>query len=387
MHLLLIPSWYSTPANPIRGSFFREQAVMLRKAGHTVTLLAPPTKLRSRHGLQESLAGWRTPPAVTLSDADGLMTYRLDWWGWRGLLSRPARGDLALRLFDRICAERGKPNILHGHSILYGGWLAAYIGARRSIPAVLTEHSSLFIRRLIWPDQWSLIRAALHGVQHRFAVSQALADALRRYAPDQPIEVLANPVDLDFFAYQPPPPAPPFAFALLAGLNPNKGVDVLLRAFAALGAETAILRIAGDGTERRRLERLAAELGLTGRVEFLGRLPREGARDLIQRSHAVISASYVETFGVTLIEAFACGRPVVATRSGGPAFLVEPRNGILTPPGDAVALAAALRQMMNDYSRYDGAAIRAGCAARYGAAAIVGRLESVYRELSGNERI
>jgi glycosyltransferase involved in cell wall biosynthesis len=163
-------------------------------------------------------------------------------------------------------------------------------------------------------------------------------------------------------------------------------VDVLLKAFAqACRGQAVRLRIAGEGSERAKLERLRDQLQLSDQVQFIGRLTRPEARDLIQGSHAVVSSSYVETFGVTLIEAFACGRPVVATRSGGPTFLVNAHNGILTTPGDVNGLAAALQSMIADYQRFDPAAIRAACADQYGAAAVVRRLEAVYEQVRGNE--
>ncbi len=156
----------------------------------------------------------------------------------------------------------------------------------------------------------------------------------------------------------------------------------MLRAFAgAFRGRQVIVRIAGDGAERQKLEGLAGELGIREQVEFLGRIPREAVRDLLHRTHALISSSYVETFGLTIIEAFASGRPVVATRSGGADALIDENNGLLVPAGDETALSAALRTMTETYARYNPEAIRTDCLSRYSEAVIVRQLEAIYESV------
>jgi teichuronic acid biosynthesis glycosyltransferase TuaC len=90
----------------------------------------------------------------------------------------------------------------------------------------------------------------------------------------------------------------------------------------------------------------------------------------------------VETFGVALVEALSCGLPVVATRCGGPDDIVEPSQGVLVPPGDVDALAKACLGMRAGWSGYDRTQIRQRCVERFGEAAIVGRLDEVYRRVA-----
>ena len=166
MHILFIPSWYSTPDNPIRGSFFRDQALALAKAGHQVGILVPPSRLRTWHGLRQMRHNWRHPSYVLEVELDaGLAIYRIPWWGWKGTLLRSERAALGLAAFDRYCQEQGQPDIVHGQSLLYGGYLAAVIKRQRGIPAVVTEHSSVYIRGPILPDQRPAL--ALHAPEPR----------------------------------------------------------------------------------------------------------------------------------------------------------------------------------------------------------------------------
>ncbi len=384
MHILIIPSWYNTPAEPIRGSFFRDQALALQKAGHRVGILVAPAKLRSLHGLDEVWHNFRRAnTAITVEDDSGIMIYRMPWWGWWPSLYPWVRGDLGLRIFDHYCQEQGTPDILHGQSVLYGGYLAAYIGHHRRIPSVMTEHSTTFLRKLILPGQGWFISYTLRHLDRRLAVQLPLARALNRFAPEQQIDILPNVVDTDFFTAGPDaPPDQPFVFSVICRLVRHKRIDVLLRALArAFQSQPVHLNIGGDGKQRAAWEQLAQQLGIAAQVTFLGALSREAVRDLIRRSHAVVSSSDVETFGITLIEAMACGKPVISTRSGGPELFVTESNGLLVPTGDPAALAEAMAQLVRDYARFDPAAIRASIVARFSEAAFIEQTEQIYQEL------
>lgn len=128
-------------------------------------------------------------------------------------------------------------------------------------------------------------------------------------------------------------------------LSAEKGMDVLLRAFARMRTPDARLMIGGDGPERGRLQRLADRLGCAARVEFLGRTPGPGA--VFGRARVAAIPSYTEAFGMTTVEALAHGLPVVATDCDGPReILEENRYGRLVPVGDAEALAAALDEAL-----------------------------------------
>lgn len=387
MHILVIPSWYTTARNPIRGSFFREQALALQKTGHTVGLLVPPSRLRTLNGLREMMSSWqRSASAPDIARDSGLMIYRLPWWGWTASIIPSRRCELVLAAFDRYCREQGRPDIIHAHSVLYGGYVAVAIRQAHDIPVVLTEHASTYLSPLwIMPDQRPRIRHTLLHTDANLAVSAALARALESCAPGAHVDVINNIVDTEVF--RPPdeePPRAPFTFAIIARLLRNKGHAGLMRAFAAaFRGQPARLLIGGDGPQRRLLERLAGQLEVADQIEFLGALDRQQVRLALWRSHTVVSASRFETFGLTLAEAMACGRPVIATRSGGPESFVTPETGLLVPVGDGAALADAMRQMVKDYDRYNPAHIRAYSIENFSEAAIVHRLETIYRAVIG----
>lgn len=132
-----------------------------------------------------------------------------------------------------------------------------------------------------------------------------------------------------------------------------KGVDVLVLAFAQLVDEQpdARLRIVGSGDARDDLAQLARSLGVGGAVEFAGELHGPQLVQAYQQARALVlpSLTEAESFGMTLLEAMAAGRPVVGSAVGGIPEVVDPEvTGLLVPPGDPDALAAACRRLLTD---------------------------------------
>lgn len=135
--------------------------------------------------------------------------------------------------------------------------------------------------------------------------------------------------------------------AFAGRLGPQKALGTALEALARVDDVT--LAVAGDGPECGALERRADELGVAGRVRFLGSLAREGVLRLFRAADASVLPSAWENFPHTVVEALAVGCPVVATAVGGvPEIVRDGENGLLVPPGDAAALADALARVFSD---------------------------------------
>lgn len=167
-----------------------------------------------------------------------------------------------------------------------------------------------------------------------------------------------------------------------------KGAEYAIAALAQLRADPApVLALAGDGPYRADLERRARDLGVADRVVFLGAWPHEAMPDLYPAVDLVVGASFVnETFGISLCEALACERPVVASAFGGFREVVRHgETGLLVPPQDPAALAAALDVLLADPDRRRALA-RAGrvdVIARFSWPAVVERVLVAYMEAVG----
>ena len=193
-----------------------------------------------------------------------------------------------------------------------------------------------------------------------------------------------------------PAPAPP-AFGDRDGLRRRLGLDGVALAFAgrltaqkslpllleAVGrAEGVTLTIAGEGPERGAVEAGVRRLGLEDRVRLLGPLSRDGVLELFHAADGTVLSSGWENFPHSVVESLAVGTPVLATRAGGVAEVVEDgRNGLLVEPGDADALAAAIRRYFEDDDLR--ARLRAAAApsvAEYAPERVYARLEAILRD-------
>ena len=161
--------------------------------------------------------------------------------------------------------------------------------------------------------------------------------------------VIYNGVNLEDFA-APAPFAHPKPYVLGIGrFVPNKGFDVLIRAFAKARMPSHDLLLAGDGTERGPLERLAHDLGLRDNIKFLGRVDRPTAVSLFHGCSFFVLPSRDEPQGIVNLEAMAAGKAIIATQVGGvPEMVTDGENGLLVPAGAPDALASALERLGGD---------------------------------------
>ena len=338
-----------------------------------------------------------------------------------------ARGKIenAGRMLWSTSAARGidevltafRPDVVHLHNVYHQ--LSPSIlrpVARRAIPAVMTLHDY----KLACPTYRFLDRGALCEacVPRRFwnaalracngsRAASAMAGLelgvhtlTRAYAPvgrfvcpsrfleskmragrvfPERLRWLPNFVDVERWR---PKGAPGSGAAFAGRLSDEKGVDVAIRAIAKIPGAT--LEIAGDGPARPSLESLAAELGVTDRVRFRGRLATDELGEMLRGAAvAVVPSRWYENQPLAVLEAFSCGLPVVGTALGGIPELIEPGvDGARVPPDDPDALAAAIRPFLDEpaLAFTMGKAGRAKAERDHGPARHLERLFGVYDE-------
>jgi glycosyltransferase involved in cell wall biosynthesis len=179
------------------------------------------------------------------------------------------------------------------------------------------------------------------------AVSESTAEDLEaRGIPRKNVKVIYNGMDTEFFTPAPEMRSPFPLFSYVGRLKRYKGVNLILQAFAKVDIPNARLEIAGAGDFRDELEQLTDKLNLRDRVRFLGYISPEEKRDLLRRSWATVFASPKEGWGLTNLEAQACGTPAIASDSPGlRESLINGETGLLVPHADTVALAAAMKKL------------------------------------------
>jgi len=169
---------------------------------------------------------------------------------------------------------------------------------------------------------------------------------------------------------------------VLSRLDPRKGIDKAVRAFARLDGIDAELLIAGTGRLEFSLKELAEELGVRGDVQFLGFVPDEELPELYASADLFVLPSEYEGFGIVFLEAMACGTPVVGTAVGGvPTAVDAGETGYLVERDDVAALADRMADLLLEPDTYDAMAQSSvEWAAAHDWREIAGRVEQVYEE-------
>jgi glycosyltransferase involved in cell wall biosynthesis len=187
------------------------------------------------------------------------------------------------------------------------------------------------------------------------AVSESTADDLvQRGIPRERIRVIYNGVDTLHLTPDSSMRSETPVFIYIGRLKRYKGVDLVIRSFALLEHSTAQLEIAGTGDYRPRLESLVRELGIESRVRFLGFIPEDSKVTLLRRAWAATLASPKEGWGISNMEAAACGTPVIASDSPGiRESVVNGETGFLVPHGDTAAMAAAMGKLAGSRALVD----------------------------------
>jgi len=378
--LLILTASYPDAESPINGIFIRDQAEVLGKIFDVLVYFVKVVPLRP---IVSSILSGSAAPQVHADDGVPIVA---GVYHGRPDARRPVANRVAYLHWRRsvgaaLRAWGGRPDVIHAHVALPAGWLAVKLGKDLRVPVILTEHTGPFSALLSEKGARGVVEDALTGPAALLAVSPALASSMRREFPDIQPQVLGNVVRTDFFTVRTREPSSSFRFAALALMVPGKGLEVLLSAARMLldcGCASFHISIGGDGPERAKLERLSSELGLDRHVDFAGLLTRPQVRSLLQQADVFVLPSLGETFGVAMAEAMACGKPVIATRCGGPEFVVGPGDGILVAPDDPEALASAMRDACEGKFGWSATAIRDSVERRFGPAAFQAALLKIY---------
>lgn len=290
-------------------------------------------------------------------------------------------------LARRIAAIQ--PHILHidEEPYNYTTYHALRLARRAGAKTIFFTWQNL-LRRYPPPFSW-MEHAVLRGVDYAIAGTQEAAEVWRRKGYSGPLKVIPQfGVDPDIFY---PPEAKPrneiFTIGYAGRLVEEKGIDVLIRAVARVPGRTRLL-VAGTGPLRDDLRREAGIHNIGGSVEFLSGLASTQMPDFYRQLDVLVLPSltrsnWKEQFGRVLIEAMACGVPVLGSDSGAiPEVIGE--AGLIVPEGDVGALAAALTSLL-EFPRLRDQLAEAGRARvleRFTQARIASGTVEVYRQLA-----
>jgi glycosyltransferase involved in cell wall biosynthesis len=365
LRLLTFSTLYPNAALPNHGVFVENRLRHLVASGEaTSTVLAPVPWFPFRTDrLGARLRAWGRFAAVPREEArHGLVVHHPRYAALPGIgmLTGPAALHLAARAaLARLLAAGHRFDAIDAHYAYPDGVVAVWLGREFNLPVVVTARGS-DISQL--PDHRlprRMIQRAIRDADALIAVSVGLKDGLVKLgAPAGKVTVLRNGVDLE--AFRPIPDGDPAdrdavrrSLGLGAGpllvsvghLIPRKGHDHVIRALPLLPGHA--LMVLGDGPEREALLKLAQDLGVADRVHLLGARPHAELPRYYGAADALVLASSREGWANVLLEAMACGTPVVASPAWGSREAVRsPAAGVVMEETTPEAIAAAVRRLL-----------------------------------------
>lgn len=393
MNLFIIPSWYPSPASPLSGTFTKEQAeaiadisngtnVIMSTWGHDFTALP----VRKPLVWIEKILWVLRQPKNHIKKVNGVhevfnaqlqWNERLPFGGIKQLIKVNRKNFKAA--MDRF----GKIDIIHAHVSFPAGYIARELSKEFNVPYVVTEHMGPFpfVAYMNGDQPRKEIVEALNNANVSIAVSPSLADRIASFNISKP-QVIGNIVDERRFSVA-KLPTDKFVFFTLGGISEHKGIDHLIQAIAKWKPDPKHyeFRIGGTGPMLEQYQQLAKELKVDELIKWLGSIDRNKVPKLFQECDVFVLPSRHETFGVVYAEAHACGKPVIATRCGGPEFFVNDNNGMLVDVGDIEELAESLKRIVGRHSDYDSKAIREEFETKFSRKAIVSQLIRSYKAI------
>jgi glycosyltransferase involved in cell wall biosynthesis len=348
IRLLTFSTLFPNAAQPNHGVFVENRLRHLLASGAAeATVLAPVPWFPRRTPPHDAVPAQETRHGIDVRHPRFLAVPGL------GMATNPITLHRAARRVLRGLLDAGQRfDLVDGHYLFPDGVAAVWLARELGLPVVLTARGSDTSQLPHYRIAGRMIRAAIRDADALIAVSAALKQGLVALgAPAEKVTVLRNGVDLALFR-PPPDRAAPRAELGFEGptllsvghLIPRKRNELTIAALPRLPDHRLVL--VGDGPERGALEALAARLGVAPRVRFAGPVPHARLPAWYAAADIMVLASSREGWANVLLEAMACGTPVVATPAWGSREAVAaPEAGIVIDEATPEALAAAIRHL------------------------------------------
>ncbi|PFG04427.1 glycosyltransferase [Bacillus sp. es.034] len=253
--------------------------------------------------------------------------------------------------------RKWQPDLIHSHYASSYGLIGALTGFNPYILSVWGSDIYDFPNKNMMNR--IILQYALKKADYICSTSPALELETKKYIDEnKPLSITPFGVDIDQFKPNPEEKVEgQFRIGIAKGMEPKYGIEYLLKGFKLfleeLGPERQYVRLqlAGDGPYFAKYRKMADDLEISGNVDFLGRIAHEDVPGFISSLQIFVISSLIESFGVSAVEAQACGVPVVATNVGGlPEVVLDGKTGYLIPSKDPQALAEKLLFLYKDSS-------------------------------------
>lgn len=375
MKIVIVSSWFPSPDSEVAGVFVRDQAEIIAKQ-HDVAVIAPWVRslrkiFRQTSPMAPKLAHFWQPRVLGIPKLEKLT---------HAMFHRAVK-----KSFKELLKHWGRPDIIHAHVVLPGGFAAATLAEEYNIPLILTEHTGPFDLHLKTQWQTNQVAATFRKLSSLVAVSPYLLSQLESFQKPKRSAVIGNVVRDSFFTSTPlPRSSSRMRFVCLSSLNYAKGLDLLVEATRLIQDQTEFdfeVLLMSEGRDKKQILNLIKHNKVENVFTFAPPGGRQQVKKYIEQSHALILPSRHETFGLVLAEAMAMGKPVITTKCGGPEFFVTEKDGIIAEM-TAESLAEAIKTFIKDSDRFDSQEIRRNIVDRFGEQAFLENISSLYEQLA-----
>lgn len=386
--ILIIPSWYPTLKQPLKGSFFREQAEFLNqsKVGQMLVLYGeeqstPFLKLIWIFFLSFVKRTWPIQKELLIQEPNAfgfiIPTNRR--------LPERLRVKFAVRLYQKaflsLKAIGFTPDLIHAQSGMDAGIYAHDLSKIHNIPFVIIEHQ-VFVFHYYSRFKGRLVLNAFEAAKKTAAVS---FDERRQVLINQPHcnpTVIPNLVDESKFALKSKINGEKFEIVTFMYAIPVKGYSTFFHSMYELQkmSDSFNFTVVGNGVVDgiNIFEKLCEELKLAEKSNLIPRIEREGISDFLQKFDLYVCSSDFETFGIAPREAMMCGLPVISTANGGVEDSIYKETGLVVPVKDPIELAKAILETKVNLSIYDPKKIRGIAIQQCGSKAFLRQMTEFY---------
>ena len=370
MKVVFLARWYPHKYDPMFGLFVQRHAEAA--ALHhdiSVVYVHPDENAKNRYDIERE-------------QENGVDTIRI-YYRKQGPLSSAWRYFQACRKGLKLAR---KADLFHVHVLTRMGFIAHWQKNLNGTPYIITEHWSRYLPGNEY-NGW-LRKCFTKKIVRRASMvttaSQVLAEAMQSHGlTNRRYELLPNVVDTTLFKPIPHHNEVPKIVHVSCFEDKSKNIRGLLEALKLMKDREVAYQavLIGEGMDLETMKQQAVHLGLTDHVRFTGLLQGQDLVNELATGDCFVLPSHYETGGIVLLEAMACGLPVVATKVGALPEIVNEQNGLLVPAGDTKALAEAMEQSCHTYNNYDTETLRGQVVKRYSKEKVGKLLDEWYQQV------
>jgi L-malate glycosyltransferase len=380
LNILIIAGWYPNPAKSLHHGIFIQRHAQAISLLHQVTVVSfiasEIQKVETRKcssALTEVCIFYRKPK-TTFGGINAIITYRK--------LQRLFATEV------EAIAKTTKADIVHQHIAYPLGIFSSQLCKKLGLPLVISEQWSGYLKEdnsfEKQPAKF-FIRKAFTNAKAASAVSAVLAKAIERKGLMNNVSIIPNVIDPVFLSVEirATHNTVPQMIHVSSLNDREKNISLLIQSLELVKKDGHEFHcsIIGDSDERVFFEQLVTSKYLTSNISFLGTKHPDELAELYSSSDFFLLTSNYETFGVVLVEALACGLPIVASNAGAIPELVDQSNGKLFTSGNVVEAKNAIVEMLHEHSLYNRVAIKQSAQNRFSSSVIAEEFSKLYNLL------